>query len=71
MGSYLRAVASYDDGHSTGKSATAVSANRVQEAPPQPEPPVFPVDGDYERSIRENTRSGTNLGAPVRATGRQ
>ena len=68
MGSYLRAVASYDDGHSTGKSATAVSANRVQEAPPQPEPPVFPVDGDYERSIRENTRSGTNLGAPVRAT---
>ena len=51
MGSYLRAVASYDDGHSTGKSATAVSANRVQEAPPQPEPPVFPVDGDYERSI--------------------
>ena len=68
VGSYLRAVASYDDGHGTGKTASAVSANRVQAAPPDPEPPVFPADGDYERSIRENTRAGTNLGAPVRAT---
>ena len=68
VGSYLRAVASYDDGHGTGKTATAVSANRVQEAPPTPESPVFPVDGNYDRSIRENTRAGANLGAPVRAT---
>ena len=68
VGRYLRAVASYDDGHGTGKSAYAVSANRVQAAPPDPEPPVFPSDGDYGRSIRENTRAGTNLGAPVRAT---
>ena len=68
VGSYLRAVASYDDGHGTGKTATAVSANRVQEAPPIPEPPVFPADGDYDRSIRENTRTGSNLGAPVTAT---
>ena len=68
VGGYLRAVASYDDGHGTGKTASAVSANRVQAAPPDPEPPVFPVDGNYDRSIRENTRAGTNLGAPVRAT---
>ena len=68
VGSYLRAVASYDDGHGTGKSETAVSANRVQEAPPDPESPVFPVDGNYDRSIRENTRAGTSLGAAVRAT---
>ena len=68
VGRYLRAVASYDDGHGTGKTATAVSANRAQEAPPDPEAPVFPADVDYERSIRENTRAGTNLGAPVRAT---
>ena len=68
VGSYLRAVASYDDGHGTGKTASAVSANRVQAAPPDPEPPVFPVDGNYDRSIRENTRAGTNLGVPVRAT---
>ena len=68
VGRYLRAVASYGDGHGTGKTATAVSANRVQEAPPAPERPVFPVDGNYDRSIRENTRAGANLGAPVRAT---
>ena len=68
VGRYLRAVASYDDGHGTGKTATAVSANQVQDAPPDPEPPVFPVDGNYDRSIRENTRAGTSLGAPVRAT---
>ena len=68
VGRYLRAVASYDDGHGTGKTATAVSANRVQAAPPDPEPPVFPLDGNYDRSIRENTPAGTNLGAPVRAT---
>ena len=60
VGSYLRAVASYDDGHGTGKSATAVSANRVQEAPPTPEPPVFPAGGDYARTISENTRAGTS-----------
>ena len=68
VGRYLRAVASYDDGHGDDKTATAVSANRVQEAPPQPEPPVFPADGDYNRSVRENTREGASLGAPVRAT---
>ena len=68
VGSYLRAVASYDDGHGTGKSSTAVSANRVQEAPPEPEPPVFPADGEYDRSIRENQRAGRHVGAPVTAT---
>ena len=68
VGRYLRAVASYDDGHGTGKTAAAVSTNQVQAAPLDPEPPVFPVDGNYDRSIRENTRAGANLGAPVRAT---
>ena len=29
---------------------------------------MFPANGDYYRSIRENTRAGTSLGAPVRAT---
>ena len=68
VGRYLRVVASYDDGHGTGKSATAVSVNRVQEAPPAPEPPEFPTDGDYDRSIRENLPAGRNIGGPVRAT---
>ena len=68
VGSYLRAVASYDDGHGDDKSATAVSVNRVQEAPPAPEPPAFPADGDYDRSILENLRAGSNVGAPVTAS---
>ena len=68
VGSYLRAVASYDDGHGTGKSAAAVSAHRVQEAPPVPESPVFPADGNYDRSIRENLPVGRNLGDTVTAT---
>ena len=68
VGRYLRVVASYDDGHGTGKSVSAVSANRVQEAPPVPEPPVFPTDGNYDRSIRESLRAGSNVGAPVTAS---
>ena len=68
VGRYLRVVASYDDGHGTGKSVSAVSANRVQAAPPAPEPPVFPTDGNYDRSIRESLRAGSNVGAPVTAS---
>ena len=68
VGRYLRVVASYDDGHGTGKSVSAVSANRVQEAPPVPEPPVFPTDGNYDRSIRESLRAGSDVGAPVTAS---
>ena len=68
VGSYLRVVASYNDGHGDGKSATAISANRVQEAPPAPEPPVFPADGNYSRSIRENLPGGRSVGTPVTAT---
>ena len=43
VGNYLRAMASYTDGHGSGKSARAVSANPVQVAPPPPPPPV-PVE---------------------------
>ena len=68
MGQYLRVVASYDDGHGDDKSAAAVIGNRVQEAPPVPEPPEFSPGGDYERSIRENTPADRNVGAPVTAT---
>ena len=67
-GYYLRAVAMYDDGHGDDKTAFVVSANRVQEAPPGQQPPVFPADGDYERSVRENLPAGRNLGVPVTAT---
>ena len=38
MGKYLRATASYTDGHGAGKSAQAVSANPVEDATPPPPP---------------------------------
>ena len=68
VGSYLRAVASYDDGFDTDNTAMAFSAYRVQEPPATPQSPEFATNGDYERSIRENLSAGRNLGAPVRAT---
>ena len=42
VGNYLRATASYTDGHGSGKSAQAVSANAVQSSsqPPPPPPPT-------------------------------
>ena len=42
VGKYLRATASYTDGHGAGKSAQAVSANPVEDAPPPPPPPPPP-----------------------------
>ena len=45
VGNYLRATASYTDGHGSGKSAQAVSANTVQSSsqpPPPPPPPPTP-----------------------------
>ena len=65
---YLRVVASYNDGFDTGNTAVAFSANRVQEAPPSQDPPEFPSDGDYDRSIRENLPAGKYVGASVTAT---
>ena len=68
VGSYLRVVASYDDGFDGGNTASAVSVNRALAVNPDNVRPVFPANGDYDRRIRENVRAGTNLGAPVRAT---
>ena len=68
MGSYLRVVASYDDGFDNGNAVAAVSAHRALAVNPDNVRPVFPADGDYNRNIRENTRAGANLGARVTAT---
>ena len=67
VGSYLRVVASYDDGFDTGNTATAVSANLAVAVNPGNLRPEFPSTADYNRTIRENL-SPRNLGAPVRAT---
>ena len=63
---YLRAVASYDDGHGPNKSAEAESASKVPAvnwAPsfdPDPPPSTFSVD--------ENTGTGVNIGTPIGVT---
>ena len=64
---YLRATASYDDGAGDGKSAFAVSANPVRALAPGNTNPSFPSATDT-RTVDENERAGTNVGAPVVAT---
>ena len=65
---FLRATASYTDGEGSGKSALAVSGNRVQAAPVQPNsPPEFPSD-TAARNVPENTVAGRDIGAPVAAS---
>ena len=84
VGYYLRATASYFDGHSTGdpveddpdKIAREVSANMVLDEDYSNTPPMFPdqdpdqddVQTDQTRSVQENASAGTNVGAPVTAT---
>ena len=64
---YLRGTASYDDGAGAGKSAFAVSANPVRALAPGNTDPMFP-SGTDTRTVDENERAGTNVGAPVVAT---
>ena len=64
---YLRGTASYDDGAGAGKSAFAVSANPVRAPAPGNTNPMFPSATDT-RTVDENERAGTNVGAPVVAT---
>ena len=68
VGSYLRATASYTDGHgSNTKEARQVSA-RVGDPPPVNSDPVFPSTEDGRREVPENSVSDTFVGAPVEAT---
>ena len=66
-GNYLRARASYDDGHGSNKTAEAVSA-RVGDAPSLNSAPAFPATEDGQREVAENAADGTAVGAPVAAT---
>ena len=67
VGKFLRATATYDDGHGAGKSAKAVSANAVQAAPATNDAPVFSEDS-ASRSVAENAVPGTDIGTPVTAS---
>ena len=65
-GSYLRATASYTDGHGPRKSAQAATATPV----PSNAAPEFTdaQGGAIQRSVPENTGAGEAVGAPVAAT---
>ncbi len=64
---YLRATASYDDGFSTGKSASAVSSNTVRTKPVNNTPPNFGSNSE-SRSVQENSAPGTDVGGPITAS---
>ena len=72
-GNYLRATASYTDGHGPRKSAQATTSAAL----PSNAAPAFAVtdldadrgqDGTIVRSVAENTGAGEAVGAPVAAT---
>ena len=75
-GHYLRATATYVDGHGEDKTAHGVSDNAVL-ADTSNKTPVFPdqdpdTDGDQsddaDREVAENTAAGQPVGDPVTAT---
>ena len=69
VGNYLQATVSYNDGHGSGKSAQAVSANPVEAAPVTPNhAPDFPSSESGARTAAENTPAGQAIGARVAAT---
>ena len=69
VGDFLQATASYTDGAGPGKSAQAVSTNRVQAAPVAPnDPPTFVESPSTSRDVDENTSPGEDIGEPVAAT---
>ena len=69
VGDYLRATASYTDGEGSGKSAQAVSTNRVLPVPVAPNTqPLFVEGPSTSRNVAENTSPGEDIGEPVAAT---
>ena len=67
-GNYVRATASYTDGHGTAnKTANAVSP-RVGDAPPVNSAPVFPSTENGQREVAEDATGGRSFGDPVTAT---
>ncbi len=66
-GNYIRATASYTDGHGPNKTAEKVSA-RVGDPPPVNSGPVFPSSENGRREVAENTAPESPIGDPVAAT---
>ena len=65
VGHYVRATASYTDGHGPNKNAEATTAQAVQAGANRP--PEFPSTETGSRTIAENTAVGQDIGAPVTA----
>ena len=73
VGIYLRATVTYSDEFGPGKTASAVSANRVEARTLSNAAPSFAGqdrDGDalVSRSVRENTAVGRSVGRAISAT---
>ena len=66
VGHWLRATASYTDGHGSAKQAAAVSGAAVVPSTTN-DPPVFPATETGARRVAENTPAGRNIGEPVAA----
>ena len=66
VGHYVRATASYTDGHGPNKNAQATTAQAVQAGANRP--PEFPATETGSREVPENTGAGQAIGAPVAAT---
>ena len=67
QGNYLRATASYTDGHGSDKTAKIVTS-RVASPPPANAAPVFPDSEDGQREVREGAGNGTAVVGPIQAT---
>ena len=63
-GNYVRATATYTDGHGPDKTANAVSP-RVGDPPPANSPPAFPATEDGQREVPEGAAAGRDIGGPV------
>ena len=66
-GHYIRAKASYSDGHGPDKTAQAVSP-RVGDPPPVNSAPAFPASENGQREAPEGAAVGDPIGEPVAAT---
>ena len=64
---FLRATASYTDGHGSSKAAEAVTESATRPSGTN-SPPEFSGDETVARSVAENTPAGENVGDPVTAT---
>ena len=65
VGMYLKAEASYTDGHGASKTATSDATGQIAANNNEPE---FPTSETGARSVDENTVTNMNIGAAVAAT---